>query len=102
MTTKAEMILKVVMAPHEPPSLYVEDYIKLVGDEEGITTLQVLTQLLDTHLSAHHHTHYLASVHAHTLYAHSMHARTTHKLRGRRAFTTPLQTILEMKGLKKA
>jgi hypothetical protein len=45
MTTKAEMILKVVMAPHEPPQLYVEDYSKLVGDEEGISTLQTILEM---------------------------------------------------------
>eukprot|EP00041_Stephanoeca_diplocostata_P000373 m.14441 g.14441 ORF g.14441 m.14441 type:complete len:903 (-) comp10450_c0_seq1:269-2977(-) len=43
--TGAEMILKVVMAPHEPPQLYVEDYIKLVGDDEGITQLQKILDM---------------------------------------------------------
>eukprot|EP00051_Salpingoeca_urceolata_P027977 m.484296 g.484296 ORF g.484296 m.484296 type:complete len:850 (+) comp23287_c0_seq1:244-2793(+) len=32
---KAEMILKVLRKPHDPPKLYVEDYLELVGHEEG-------------------------------------------------------------------
>ncbi|XP_070591512.1 vacuolar protein sorting-associated protein 53 homolog isoform X1 [Erythrolamprus reginae] len=30
--TRAEMILKVVMAPHEPPVIFVDNYIKLLSD----------------------------------------------------------------------
>ena len=37
---KAEMILKVVMSPHIPPSLYVEDFLKLLGDDEGVSGFQ--------------------------------------------------------------
>lgn len=38
--SKAEMLIKVVMAPHDPPKLYVEDYLKLIGDAEGIAVFQ--------------------------------------------------------------
>ena len=37
---KAEMIIKVVMAPHDSPTFYIEDYLKLVGDDDGIAGLQ--------------------------------------------------------------
>lgn len=39
------MILKVVMAPHDPPQLYVEDYTKLIGEEEGISMLQTILEM---------------------------------------------------------
>lgn len=42
---KTEMILKIVMAPHEPAQLYVEDYLKLVGEEEGISALQKILDM---------------------------------------------------------
>ena len=32
--TKAEMILKVVMSPHDPPQAYVDNYIKLLVDSD--------------------------------------------------------------------
>ena len=37
--TKAEMILKVVMSPHDPPQPYVDNYIKLLT-ETDITEFQ--------------------------------------------------------------
>ena len=37
---KAELILKVVMSPHIPPSLYVEDYMKMLGEDDGIAGFQ--------------------------------------------------------------
>eukprot|EP00052_Salpingoeca_macrocollata_P024764 m.223021 g.223021 ORF g.223021 m.223021 type:complete len:878 (+) comp22314_c4_seq5:1676-4309(+) len=38
--TKSEMILKVLMSPHDPPNLYVQDYLKLIGEEEGLPAFQ--------------------------------------------------------------
>lgn len=32
--TKAEMILKVVMSPHEPPQVFVDNYIKLLTESD--------------------------------------------------------------------
>jgi hypothetical protein len=37
---KAELILKVVMSPHIPPSLYVEDYMKMLGEDDGVAGFQ--------------------------------------------------------------
>eukprot|EP00045_Choanoeca_perplexa_P013840 m.158760 g.158760 ORF g.158760 m.158760 type:complete len:855 (+) comp16474_c0_seq1:115-2679(+) len=42
---KAEMILKVMMSPFEPPELYVQDYVKLVGDEDGLPGFQKLLDM---------------------------------------------------------
>uniref|UniRef100_A0A3B3HC32 Vacuolar protein sorting-associated protein 53 homolog n=1 Tax=Oryzias latipes TaxID=8090 RepID=A0A3B3HC32_ORYLA len=40
--TRAEMILKVVMAPHEPPVVFVDNYIKLLADGNPETFQKVL------------------------------------------------------------
>ena len=32
--TKAEMVLKVVMSPHEPPVGFVDNYIRLLPDSD--------------------------------------------------------------------
>uniref|UniRef100_A0A8C8EEG2 Vacuolar protein sorting-associated protein 53 homolog n=1 Tax=Otus sunia TaxID=257818 RepID=A0A8C8EEG2_9STRI len=40
--TRAEMILKVVMAPHEPPVVFVDNYIKLLSDCSTDTFQKIL------------------------------------------------------------
>ncbi|OXB64913.1 hypothetical protein ASZ78_009794, partial [Callipepla squamata] len=40
--TRAEMILKVVMAPHEPPVVFVDNYIKLLADCSTDTFQKIL------------------------------------------------------------
>uniref|UniRef100_A0A3P9QBQ3 Vacuolar protein sorting-associated protein 53 homolog n=1 Tax=Poecilia reticulata TaxID=8081 RepID=A0A3P9QBQ3_POERE len=40
--TRAEMILKVVMAPHEPPVVFVDNYIKLLADGNPETFQKIL------------------------------------------------------------
>ncbi|XP_057271706.1 vacuolar protein sorting-associated protein 53 homolog isoform X3 [Pezoporus wallicus] len=40
--TRAEMILKVVMAPHEPPVVFVENYVKLLADCSTDTFQKIL------------------------------------------------------------
>nr|XP_030143688.3 vacuolar protein sorting-associated protein 53 homolog isoform X1 [Taeniopygia guttata] len=40
--TRAEMILKVVMAPHEPPVVFVDNYIKLLADCSADTFQKIL------------------------------------------------------------
>ncbi|XP_054857331.1 vacuolar protein sorting-associated protein 53 homolog [Eublepharis macularius] len=40
--TRAEMILKVVMAPHEPPVVFVDNYIKLLADCSPDTFQKIL------------------------------------------------------------
>ncbi|KAK3560986.1 hypothetical protein QTP86_023178 [Hemibagrus guttatus] len=40
--TRAEMILKVVMAPHEPPVIFVDNYIKLLADGNPETFQKIL------------------------------------------------------------
>ncbi|XP_063258851.1 vacuolar protein sorting-associated protein 53 homolog isoform X2 [Prinia subflava] len=40
--TRAEMILKVVMAPHEPPVVFVDNYIKLLSDCSNDTFQKIL------------------------------------------------------------
>ncbi|NXN99220.1 VPS53 protein, partial [Rhinopomastus cyanomelas] len=40
--TRAEMILKVVMAPHEPPAVFVDNYIKLLADCSNDTFQKIL------------------------------------------------------------
>uniref|UniRef100_A0A8D2L3G3 Vps53 C-terminal domain-containing protein n=2 Tax=Varanus komodoensis TaxID=61221 RepID=A0A8D2L3G3_VARKO len=40
--TRAEMILKVVMAPHEPPVVFADNYIKLLADCNTDTFQKVL------------------------------------------------------------
>ncbi|XP_012861279.3 vacuolar protein sorting-associated protein 53 homolog [Echinops telfairi] len=40
--TRAEMILKVVMAPHEPPQVFVDNYIKLLTDCNTETFQKIL------------------------------------------------------------
>ncbi|XP_008307980.1 vacuolar protein sorting-associated protein 53 homolog [Cynoglossus semilaevis] len=40
--TRAEMILKVVMAPHEPPVVFVDNYIKLLVDGNPETFQKIL------------------------------------------------------------
>ncbi|XP_068010866.1 vacuolar protein sorting-associated protein 53 homolog [Melanerpes formicivorus] len=40
--TRAEMILKVVMAPHEPPVVFVDNYIKLLADCNTDTFQKIL------------------------------------------------------------
>ncbi|XP_035239751.1 vacuolar protein sorting-associated protein 53 homolog isoform X1 [Anguilla anguilla] len=40
--TRAEMILKVVMAPHEPPVVFVDNYIKLLADGNPDTFQKIL------------------------------------------------------------
>uniref|UniRef100_A0A452ID20 Vacuolar protein sorting-associated protein 53 homolog n=1 Tax=Gopherus agassizii TaxID=38772 RepID=A0A452ID20_9SAUR len=40
--TRAEMILKVVMAPHEPPIVFVDNYIKLLADCSTDTFQKIL------------------------------------------------------------
>nr|XP_006823123.1 PREDICTED: vacuolar protein sorting-associated protein 53 homolog [Saccoglossus kowalevskii] len=42
--TKAEMILKVVMSPHDPPQLFVDNYIKLIADSDT-TSFQKLLEM---------------------------------------------------------
>ena len=43
--SKAEMILKVVMAPHDPANLFVEDYLKLVGEDDGLAGFQKILDM---------------------------------------------------------
>ncbi|XP_063061095.1 vacuolar protein sorting-associated protein 53 homolog [Engraulis encrasicolus] len=40
--TRAEMILKVIMAPHEPPVVFVDNYIKLLADGNPETFQKIL------------------------------------------------------------
>ncbi|XP_070571554.1 vacuolar protein sorting-associated protein 53 homolog [Ptychodera flava] len=40
--TKAEMILKVVMSPHDPPQAFVDNYIKLIADIDTASFQKVL------------------------------------------------------------
>ncbi|MEE6469474.1 hypothetical protein FKM82_008644 [Ascaphus truei] len=40
--TRAEMILKVVMAPHEPSVVFVDNYIKLLADCNTETFQKIL------------------------------------------------------------
>lgn len=42
--TKAEMILKVVMSPHEQAVVFVDNYIKLLA-ESDVTELQKLLDM---------------------------------------------------------
>ena len=45
--TKAEMILKVVMSPHDPPQAYVDNYIKLLVDSDIAEFQRVLDMKVD-------------------------------------------------------
>ncbi|XP_078739526.1 vacuolar protein sorting-associated protein 53 homolog [Lampetra fluviatilis] len=38
--TRAEMILKLVMSPHEPPQVFVDNYTKLLSDCGAADTFQ--------------------------------------------------------------
>ena len=40
--TRGEMILKVVMSPHEPPQAFVDNYIKLLAESDSSEFQKVL------------------------------------------------------------
>ena len=44
---RAETIVKIVMAPHEPAKLFVEDYLKMVGDKDEDVSLTSFQRILD-------------------------------------------------------
>ena len=48
--TKAEMVLKVVMSPHEPPVGFVDNYIRLLPDSD-ISEFQKILEMKVSNLS---------------------------------------------------
>jgi len=43
--SKAEMVLKVVMSPHDPANMFVEDYLKLIGEDDGLSGFQKILDM---------------------------------------------------------